>query len=415
MIRFSKRGQKFGIGEVLGCLVIAATASGCSVTAPVAATADEVTAASALALVESQMEAVGALDYSSTATARIARLGKVSKSLLGVSGVRSASTAFGGTSWDTDLVTRKFDTTNTTYTLKDYMGFQLNPDAMGEGDGGRAYAINVFGRYKNSTMIACAILRSLEAGSDGYPAAGSSTITLNATLLAMMVESCHMSQSEADSMASAGLSITAVVSVPEDTSVYDRKIVMVLPAEMSGSTQSIYVRYNASAINILNVEVGSSNSSRTLVAYDVASQTLKVEYYSGNASAFYYNRLYYDAVADVGKMLGAVYGGTSNYLYYSLAGKPQAGGTLALSVDLSNGAGFSGDFDRAACVNASTGDIATDNSLACSVAGTDVDTIRTAFLDDAVTNKTAAGWVTLTDTLSVDWDVDTIFSQAGQF
>ncbi len=184
-----------------------------------------------------------------------------------------------GSDWTTGLV-RLPDSSNTDVSIKEYMGKQLDPDAVGDGGGGQEFALNIFGRFNNATMIGCALmtLSSNISSSTGYPAAGSETMTLTAENLTTLQTSCGMSASDAAFMTSVDPdpAIAAVIEIPTDTTYYDRKVTMTLPASMGGATQYFYFRYNSDEINILDMEDGTFDS-RTMVSMNLSTRVLKVE------------------------------------------------------------------------------------------------------------------------------------------
>jgi hypothetical protein len=316
--------------------------------------------------------------------------------------------AFGG-AWTSSSAVKLPDNSDTSVSVKDFMGKQLDPDATGVGDGGRTFYLNVFGRFSNSMMIGCALgnLSATVDAATGYPAAGTETMTMTAANAAILVSNCGLTQSEADYFTglTTPAAITATISIPADTTYYDRKVVMALDAQMGGATQTFYFRYNADAINILNAEDGASFDSRTVVALNRSTNVLRVEYYSGGSGNLYFHRLYYDQTNDIGH-LATQYGSASQYSKYTLSGKPNtSSATMALSFKKDQNSSV---IDASACVNPSTGDIATDNSLACTLTGTDVSSATV--LTDALSRVGNASWVSTSDTLTLDYTADNVFT-----
>lgn len=348
-----------------------------------------------------------ALDTVSSTLEDMSKLSPVAATLMSTSDFRIMS-GF-GSDWTSGSV-RLPDSSNTSLSIKDYMGKQLDPDAMGDGGSGQEFALNVFGRFDNSMMIGCALMSvgsSIDA-STGYPSNGTMTITMSSANLEIMKSKCGMSDSEATYMASQSPTpeITAVVEDATDTTYYDKKITMTLPASMSGSTQYFYFRFNSSEINILNAEDGSSSDSRTLVNMDLTSNVLKVEYYSGSSGGganLYLHRLYYDKDNDIGK-LTTYYGGASDFVKYTLVGKPNAGGTFALSFTSDQ----TTDYNGQACVSVSTGSISTDDSLACTLTGTAVSSA--SVLSDALSRLGDSSWVAPSESIANTFTVDNVFT-----
>jgi hypothetical protein len=159
------------------------------------------------------------------------------------------------------------------------------------------------------------------------------------------------------------------------------------------------------AINILNAEDGSAFDSRTVVALNRSTNVLRVEYYSGGSGNLYFHRLYYDQTNDIGH-LTTQYGSASQYSKYTLSGKPNTStATMALSFKKDQNSSV---IDASACVNPSTGDIAIDNSLACTLTGTDVSSATV--LTDALSRVGNASWVATSDTLTLDYTADNVFT-----
>jgi len=352
----------------------------------------------------------GAITTVTTALNDFSKLNPASTSLQSVPGTLGLFTTGGfGSDWTAAEKVRLPDRSNTSLSIKDYMGKQLNPAAVGDDGEGREFALNVFGRFENAMMIGCALMSvgAVDA-TTGYPADGTLTISMTAANLAIMVSKCGMTQADADYMLQTPpLEITSTVAVPADTKYYDKKITMTLPAAMRGATQHFYLRFNATEINIFDAEDGAEFDSRTMVNMDLATNVLKVEYYSGGSgddANLYFHRLYYDKANDIGKM-ATYYGGSGNYVSYTLAGKPNSAGSFALS--FKSDQAF--DFDAQACVNAADGTITTgDGSLTCTVTGTAV--ADASVLTDAFARLGAAAWVTPSETIANTYTVDTIFT-----
>ena len=361
------------------------------------------TIGAALTAVSSQLQGISSLGYDDTlfSTKNLQKLNPFNLSPL-------AGSAF-GSNWTT-VNTYSGDSSGTMVSPMTFMGQQLNPATVGGDGSGGSFQMTVFGRFDNSMMIACALGTIGETGTGGYPANGEQTLTLDADNIELMVDECGMSESEADSIASMDPdpAINIVTTDTTDDSTYDKKMVMTLPAGMGGAVQTFMLRFNNDEVNILNVEDGDYDS-RTLVAFDVANKVVKVEYYSGGADSFWYYRLFYDEENDQGRLVASI-GGASNYNRYTLAGRPDAGGTFALSYQST----FSGSHDYIACVDASDGTIETDASLDCTVDGTDLADVT--WLPQANTDRQAAGWIATDDeTLTANWDIDTTFTESPQY
>lgn len=303
---------------------------------------------------------------------------------------------------------------STAVTPKEWMSYQFDPDAVRE----NGSSINIFGRFKNAKQIACALMNLLPVDANGYPNDGSATVTFTTSSASLLETKCGFPPGEAPT---AGLQISLTVTTPSDTTVYDKKITMALPADMGGADQVFYLRTNSTAINLLTTEYNATDGqiSRTIVAYDVATTTLRVEYLAANGTTtndgFNFYRVFYDTTNDTGSMFGyEADGADSGGIRYALSTKPATGVEAALSMDLKGwGSGKNWDADYKACITKSTGDIGTDNTLTCSDAtGTDIDDSSLASVyADAFSNRASTGWVTaITDTTTLSFTASTIFS-----
>lgn len=294
------------------------------------------------------------------------------------------------------------------------MGYQLDPAAVRE----NGSSINIFGRFNSAVSVSCALMNLATVDSaTGYPVDGAQTITFTAAAQTLMTSKCGFAAADVEDLN--GVQISLTVTTPADTTVYDKKIVFELAAEMGGGDQVFYLRFNDSAINILSAETNENGDSRTIVALDKTTGVLKVEYFSGGllSDGFNFYRLFYNEDTDEGRMFG--YEGDaadSGGIRYTLSGKPSSGGEAALSMDLKGwGSGADWDKNYSACVTMADGTIATDNVLTCagSVTGVDIDDAGLATVyNDAFTNRTDTGWYAdIGDTTTLSFDETTMFSQ----
>jgi len=314
-------------------------------------------------------------------------------SLAGAStqGLYQPMTAGGfGDEWTTTLTGLMDDREDSTETSpKEWMGIQVDKDA----ERTNGSKISALGRLENSLAIFCAIGVGLGSSST-YPSNGSHSVTLSGSVKTAIESQCEMEiEGEME-----GATVSLNFEDAEDTTYYDKKITI-----NAGFTQVYYVRYDTSEINIATSETSSVDSendyiSRTVIAYDLTTNILKLEYVSGPNSTLGNTdkhvdayRLYIDgSSADKGYLMGMSYDDISSPMgtdqtettHYLLAGKPEAikdevaGQTVALSFMSDK---FGDTNARQACIDASNGDIATDkdNSLACSLTGTDVEETET--------------------------------------
>ncbi len=310
---------------------------------------------------------------------------------------------------------------NPATTLKEYMGIQLDSEAARAGNNS---SINIFGRFNGTMSIPCAVTALSEKGSDGYPANGSQSITINSDSSATLI-ACGIPAADVDDMD--GAVVPIVVSDTSDTSVYAKKIVMTMSGGEHDSTQTMYFKTTDSEINIASVEtyehtensVTYNHVSRTLVGYNASTQKLSVEYLStgdNEVASLYLQRLFYDGINDVGAIYSRV-GATDDaddQITYTLKGKPESKGTLALSLKFVFG-GTTFDTDTA-CVNIETGAIATHNSLACSLTGKSIDDSAVAAMaaDAFAHANDVGGWVSPSLTSALSFSDSTIFTQNTQ-
>jgi hypothetical protein len=311
---------------------------------------------------------------------------------------------------------------------KDYMGYQIDPDA--ERDNGSA--INIFGRINSSLSIACAIMNlapNVDA-STGYPSNGTFTVTFTSSSASVLTTYCGFS---ASNVPSPGESVSITTSTPADTSVYDKKMVITLDANMGGGTQTFYLRTNSSAINILSAELNSDNLSRNIIAYDRTTRVGRAEYISGpntivaNNGGTEFQRLYIDETNDVASMLSYsrdFNSMTVNRMSFSLVGKPAtAGSEVAVSMRAEGYGGLGYATIYKGCVNSDTGALSGDDTSACAggVTGRAMDNAGiTSIVSDLDTNVYNSGTdpqklvhsSVITDTLTLSYSNNTIFTTA---
>lgn len=256
---------------------------------------------------------------------------------------------------------------STPVNLKDWMGYQLEPDARRT----NGSSINIFGRLNDSIQIGCAIMNLFPNidSTTGYPANGENIeVEFTSAAASILVNNCGFA---ADGVPPAGSALTATVTTPADTALYDKKIVFALPAEMGGATQIFYLRMNNDVINIANAEYGQY-LSRTLIAMTRAagSKLVKVEYVSGavdttDSSGFELSRLFLDEANDEGAILSIQGDQQSppNQIIYTMRGKPAAGGEVGYSARVTGYGSGNSDLNTnySACVDVDTGAIVTDN------------------------------------------------------
>ena len=152
----------------------------------------------------------------------------------------------------------------------------------------------------------------------------------------------------------------------------------------------IYAKIDSTAINIAQAEDqtcdGRDHGSRTVFLHNKSTNTTRFMYYSkafsNFPSGFETYRGYLNETTDEAYVVG-YYGGDDDGdstfdsgVSFTAAGKPSAGGTVAISAHTN----FTGNTVKGtyqACINPTTMAIDTDNSLACSVTGSDASSSHT--------------------------------------
>ena len=236
------------------------------------------------------------------------------------------------------------------------------------------------GRVSGALDVFCYIGEmGIATDSSGLPSVGTYTVTLPASI----VTNCGASSD------TAGLEITMEVTATTDTTLYDKLFSVNLGNECPFK---FLARANSSDINIATAEDqscdGRDQSSQTIFRYNAATQVSRFTYisqaFSSNEATagheFY--RGFLDESADEAYILGH-YGTATNAnsitgqngVSFTAAGKPTAGGTVALSVRSAGGGIANGEYNG--CISISDSSVATDNSLTCTITGTDISTAYT--------------------------------------
>jgi len=191
-----------------------------------------------------------------------------------------------------------------------------------------------------------------------------------------------------------------------------------------------YMRYNESEINIVSAERNGSGDNngheyRTIIQHDLDGDLLRAEYISAPAASsndyVYFYRVYMTSdEAYVIAFKGAEL--ASDNLMYAGAGTIEDSSTtsaisLTVSAEQNGVDGGSAFGNLNACIDRTTGDIDTDNSLSCGTPldsatqqATDVSTLVGTFIG----SKAEAGWITVSeanDNLNFDTVVE-MFSAA---
>lgn len=260
-----------------------------------------------------------------------------------------------------------------TETLQAWMSHMFDPSFVNSNSAKVTFA----GRISNGLSVLCFIANAgITADASGLPADGSHTVTVTAA----MATACGLTREGSDIV---GQSITLAVSTPTDTTIYDK----IFSASLPGSEDCPFkfqAKATATDVNIASAEDQNcedrNQASGSIFRYNSATQISRFTYTSQNfdsgSRGFEFYRGVLDEAADEAYVLG-IYGGTtdgtlSSYIAFTAAGKPTAGGTAALSVrtlaqsidsNMKNG-----------CINTSTNALGTDDTLTCTLTGTDIDT-----------------------------------------
>jgi|GEM_PF-5071312 len=369
--------------------------------------AEETGILGAINSVKSTLDSVGGISSASRKANQFMRKGPIS-----LSSSLITPPNFGGdwTSSSAILDPENYPGETTRVSFKDFFGAQLDPDALtrphptpGSGD---EHAFNALGRMKNALSILCAVgvgmdLNGTVTDSNGYPTDDSMNFTFTRAFLERMKSDCGFG-GEVDSMEGRQLEAT----VESVTGEYDIKIHFDL------FKQDYFYRSNSSEINILTAEQADSSgpTMRTILAYDLSTQVMRVDYASviGDASSagLEGHRLYYDAANDDGMLfsvIGQADSDITNKNVFVIAGKPNTGTAYSVSGKFT---GYNSHGKYEACVLAN-GNMSTDGSRctasATTVVGADVDAPIAGALDDLMDNQTQTNWqssVTASKTLS---------------
>lgn len=319
---------------------------------------------------------------------------------LGIGILAAATTPNFNDAWDVTATLPNSVTNSGSITVQQWMGNQLDPDLMNNDNA----AINVFGRLKNALGIYCAV--GVAAGmagvtiTNGYPANGTFNVTFTASMVSQITSQCDMdvADMEGESLA---------VTVADATGDYDKRFTF------DDFGQVYFIRSDDNEINIATGEVsdGIGSASRTLVAWDLGTDVMRVEHVAvpGDASqpaGVYGYRLYYDGTADEGQLM--VYegseGNANESTRYVLAAKPETGDGFSLSMSAQN---LASNALFEACVSPD-GDILDDGDRCVAgstrLAGADVtsgpiDTV----LDDLFAQKDDGDYAVVITTTAINW------------
>jgi hypothetical protein len=268
------------------------------------------------------------------------------------------------------------------------MGTAMNPEFVNE----NGALTTVFGRFKTNTGIICALDHLISVkDADGLPSDGSYSVTLTSAIATTF----GISGEVVDQV----LPIT--VAATTDTSVYTKAITV-----DQGRPNPFKILFGKSGTKISFATYEDQNDdrnavSRSITSYDSSTGILLFEYSSeGFGSGGYeFYRIYADDVNNVAYLLGhyGKYDG-SIYVQFAVSGQPvDQAATLAVSIAWKGETAADGAGN--ACVDPSNGGIITDNSLACTITGTDITTIGTATIESIRAGHTQVSDYTFPETL----------------
>jgi len=257
-----------------------------------------------------------------------------------------------------------------TETLQAWIGHMFDPSFTNSNDAKVTFA----GRISNSTSILCFIANgSIPSDDTGLPAAGTHSVTITEAI----ATTCGLSRGR-DVV---GQTISLTVETPTDTSIYSKSMSAVMPGQEACPFKFL-AKVTADDVNIVTSEDQNCDSrnqaSAAIFRYNATTQISRFTYVSQNfdsgSQGFEFYRGLLNEATDEAHVLG-IYGGQtdgtlSNYVSFTATGKPTAGGTTALSVKLLGQSVADGIYNG--CIGATSNAVVTDDSLACTVTGTDI-------------------------------------------
>ena len=260
---------------------------------------------------------------------------------------------------------------------------------------GNGSSANVFGRMNDNLKMVCAVGQALDIPGGGYPANGSYSLTFTQAKITAITSQCDMNIDHPEDLL--GFQMTVTVADAATSTYYDKKITLALP---NNETQILMLRNNSQFINVATSEKGGHGQSRSVVSYDIVNKKLFYEYVSASAgsgdNAMYVYRIYHNEVNDNGYIVTLEGGGNNGYsdTRFTLAGRPNLGGTVAHSMSRTMGNNFSG---KKACITLADGSMASDGVLNCTIPGLDIeDANLTSVLSDAISKRNDTDWADLT-------------------
>ena len=291
--------------------------------------------------------------------------------------------------------------------IKEYLGKQFNSELTRP----NGSAINAFGRIKSALGIFCAVGSLLETDADGYPSNGDHPITFTLAVLEDLEDDdgCDISfeKNEAGDYTMQDQTITLNVTNTTDTTVYDKKLTVDMG---TGGDMIFYMRYNESEINIVSAERNGSGDNedheyRTIIQHDLDGDLLRAEYISVPAASsntyVYFYRVYMTSDEAYVIAFKGAESGSDNLMYAGAGTIEDSSTTSAISFTVSaeqNGVDGGSAFENLnACIDRTTGDIDTDDSLSC---GTSLDSASqqasfvSELVDSFIESKNEAGWIT---------------------
>lgn len=296
-------------------------------------------------------------------------------------------------------------------TLQSWIGNMFDPTFVNSNDAKVTFA----GRVSNAMMVLCILgAGGFPVDATGLPTDGSHTLVPTAAAMVACGES--------GSSSVVGASIAITVTTLSDTTIYDKSFTAALPGT-EACPFKFMARANSTAVNIATAEDqncdGRDHASRSVVRLDLTNNIFRFTYisqaFSGSGSGFEFYRGYMNETSDEAYVLG-FYGGDPSYssgsldgyVAFSAAGRPAAGGTVAVSAKVDGMPNIADEIYNG-CVNSADGSVtSTTDTLVCTLGGgADMTSSYSEITDAYDANSSRADIYSLSATTDVGFTNDT--------